>query len=243
MISSEMPELFGMTDRILVMSQGRLAGIVNTSEGHGRGRHATGHQIRGLIWTRKGKTFHGNETDIYRIFAAFSLAERHFRGSRGIGASYCGGGSPVFILFYFAGCAYAEFHPGYHGSGGGLYPHHRRGGPFFGAHGGVCGGNLCLHASDPRIRPAILSGAAAPAGIAPHYSGGSGPACSSAMLNGVIVAKLSVPPFITTLGTMVIVYGINSIYFDMAPNNSQPIGGLRPDFYFPGIGTSFSTYR
>jgi methyl-galactoside transport system ATP-binding protein len=32
MISSEMPELFGMTDRILVMSQGRLAGIVNTAE-------------------------------------------------------------------------------------------------------------------------------------------------------------------------------------------------------------------
>ncbi len=32
MISSEMPELLGMTDRILVMSQGRLAGIVNTPE-------------------------------------------------------------------------------------------------------------------------------------------------------------------------------------------------------------------
>ncbi len=32
MISSEMPELLGMTDRILVMSQGRLAGIVKTQE-------------------------------------------------------------------------------------------------------------------------------------------------------------------------------------------------------------------
>jgi len=32
MISSEMPELLGMTDRILVMSQGRLAGIVETKE-------------------------------------------------------------------------------------------------------------------------------------------------------------------------------------------------------------------
>ncbi len=31
-ISSEMPELFGITDRILVMSNGRLAGIVNTKE-------------------------------------------------------------------------------------------------------------------------------------------------------------------------------------------------------------------
>lgn len=32
MISSEMPELLGVTDRILVMSNGRVAGIVNTKE-------------------------------------------------------------------------------------------------------------------------------------------------------------------------------------------------------------------
>lgn len=32
MISSEMPELLGITDRILVMSNGRVAGIVNTKE-------------------------------------------------------------------------------------------------------------------------------------------------------------------------------------------------------------------
>ncbi len=30
MVSSEMPELLGITDRILVMSNGRLAGIVET---------------------------------------------------------------------------------------------------------------------------------------------------------------------------------------------------------------------
>ncbi len=60
------------------------------------------------------------------------------------------------------------------------------------------------------------------------------------MLNGIIVAKLYVPPFITTLGTMVMVYGINSIYFDMAPNNSQPIGGLRGDFTFLGSGHLFN---
>ena len=29
---------------------------------------------------------------------------------------------------------------------------------------------------------------------------------------------------------MVGIYGVNSIYFDMEPNQSQPIGGLRPDF-------------
>ena len=32
MISSEMPELIGMSDRIMVMSNGRVAGIVNTKE-------------------------------------------------------------------------------------------------------------------------------------------------------------------------------------------------------------------
>ena len=32
MISSEMPELLGVTDRILVMSNGRVAGIVETAQ-------------------------------------------------------------------------------------------------------------------------------------------------------------------------------------------------------------------
>ena len=32
MISSEMPELLGVTDRILVMSNGKLAGIVETAK-------------------------------------------------------------------------------------------------------------------------------------------------------------------------------------------------------------------
>lgn len=60
------------------------------------------------------------------------------------------------------------------------------------------------------------------------------------MLNGVIVSKFSVPPFIATLGTMVIILGINSIYFDLPPNDSQPIGGLRDDFTYLGSGSVFS---
>lgn len=55
-------------------------------------------------------------------------------------------------------------------------------------------------------------------------------------LNGYIVAKFKVPPFIATLGTMVAVYGANSLYFDMEPNQSQPIGGLRKDFSALGTG-------
>jgi methyl-galactoside transport system permease protein len=59
------------------------------------------------------------------------------------------------------------------------------------------------------------------------------------LLNGSIIAKLNVPPFIATLGTQVIVYGITSIYFNLPPNSSQPIGGLRKDFTFLGSGAVF----
>lgn len=56
-------------------------------------------------------------------------------------------------------------------------------------------------------------------------------------INGFLVSKFSLPPFIATLGTMVIIYGTNSIYFDMPPNDSQPIGGLRADFTELGTGS------
>lgn len=60
------------------------------------------------------------------------------------------------------------------------------------------------------------------------------------ILNGLIVSRFQVPPFIATLGTMVIVYGVNSIYFDLPPNHSQPIGGLRSDFSELGTGAIFA---
>lgn len=56
------------------------------------------------------------------------------------------------------------------------------------------------------------------------------------LFNGFVVSRFSVPPFIATLGTMVIVYGANSIYFNLPPNNSQPIAGLRKDFSELGTG-------
>lgn len=54
------------------------------------------------------------------------------------------------------------------------------------------------------------------------------------VINGFLVAKFNMHPFIATLAVQVIVYGVCSLYFDMAPNNSQPIGGVRPDFVFIG---------
>lgn len=50
------------------------------------------------------------------------------------------------------------------------------------------------------------------------------------LANGFVVAVLKVPPFIATLGMMIIVYGLNSIYFDRPPLGAQPIGGLDKDF-------------
>ena len=46
------------------------------------------------------------------------------------------------------------------------------------------------------------------------------------LLNGFIIAKFNVTPFIATLGTMLIIYGVNSTYFDRPPFGAQPIGGL-----------------
>ena len=50
------------------------------------------------------------------------------------------------------------------------------------------------------------------------------------LINGFIVAKLNVTPFIATLGSMIIIYGVNSIYFDRPPYGAQPIGGLDEKF-------------
>lgn len=49
-------------------------------------------------------------------------------------------------------------------------------------------------------------------------------------INGFVVAKLKVDAFIATLGMMVIVYGVNSIYYDRPPYGAQPIGGLSDSF-------------
>jgi len=50
------------------------------------------------------------------------------------------------------------------------------------------------------------------------------------LINGGIVSFLKVPPFITTLGSMVIIYGVASLYVDRPPHGALPIGGLRDDF-------------
>lgn len=48
------------------------------------------------------------------------------------------------------------------------------------------------------------------------------------LINGIIIAYLNVTPFITTLGTMIIVYGINSLYYDFV--GASPISGFDSGF-------------
>lgn len=55
------------------------------------------------------------------------------------------------------------------------------------------------------------------------------------IVNGTVVAYLKVPPFIATLGMMVIVYGLACIY-----TNAKPIGGLRNDFTKVATGKLFN---
>ena len=56
-------------------------------------------------------------------------------------------------------------------------------------------------------------------------------------VNGFMISKLKMLPFIATYGMSTIVYGINCLYFAKEPNNSQPIGGIRDELKF------FSTYK
>lgn len=48
--------------------------------------------------------------------------------------------------------------------------------------------------------------------------------------NGFIVSRLNVPAFLATLGTQLMLYGFSSLYFNKAPNNSQPLGSFTTAF-------------
>ncbi|MDO4429697.1 MAG: galactose/methyl galactoside ABC transporter permease MglC [Lonepinella koalarum] len=48
------------------------------------------------------------------------------------------------------------------------------------------------------------------------------------LLNGFVIAVLNVTPFIATMGTMIIVYGINSLYYDAV--GGSPIAGFSENF-------------
>ncbi len=45
-------------------------------------------------------------------------------------------------------------------------------------------------------------------------------------MNGFIISRFKITAFIVTLGTQVIAWGANLLYFDIKPNSSQPIGGV-----------------
>lgn len=56
-------------------------------------------------------------------------------------------------------------------------------------------------------------------------------------VNGFLITKFKMAPFIATFAMSTIVFGINSLYYALEPNRSQPIGGIRKDF------TQISNYK
>lgn len=56
------------------------------------------------------------------------------------------------------------------------------------------------------------------------------------LINGFIISQLKISAFIVTLGTQVIAWGVNLLYFDMEPNSSQPIGGVKASITKIGSG-------
>lgn len=53
------------------------------------------------------------------------------------------------------------------------------------------------------------------------------------VINGLVISSFKIPPFIATLGMMIIVWGVASIYTD-----AKPIGGLRADFTGMATGST-----
>ncbi len=51
-------------------------------------------------------------------------------------------------------------------------------------------------------------------------------------VNGFMITKLKMAPFIATFGMSTIVYGINCLYYAQKPNNAQPIGGISDKLTF-----------
>lgn len=54
------------------------------------------------------------------------------------------------------------------------------------------------------------------------------------VLNGLVVSVLNVPPFLATLGSQIVIYGVNMIY-----GKNQPIGTFKPEFIRIGQGKLF----
>lgn len=56
------------------------------------------------------------------------------------------------------------------------------------------------------------------------------------VINGFIISRFKITAFIVTLGTQVIAWGANLLYFDIEPNSSQPIGGVKEGITKMGSG-------
>jgi methyl-galactoside transport system permease protein len=57
--------------------------------------------------------------------------------------------------------------------------------------------------------------------------------------NGFIVAKLKMPAFLATLGSQLLFLGMNNLYLNCPPNNSQPLGAFVENFRKLGTSSIF----
>lgn len=64
-------------------------------------------------------------------------------------------------------------------------------------------------------------------------------AASLTAVNGFVVAKYKIHPFLATLGMMITAYGLLSIYFASGDPGPQPIGGFDPRYTQFVVGSTF----
>ena len=230
MISSEMPELLGMSDRIMVMSEGRLTGIL-------AGQEASEEEIMRLAAQQRSADSGGKSMNTQTIGKVKDyLAQRAIFVVLILLVIGIAVADPNFLAFstlrdilqqsstrliIALGAAFILITGGVDLSAGRVV----------GLTAVVSASMLQTDVYANRFFPDLPQ-----VSVVSPILIGIAAGLIVGFINGFIVAKLHVPPFIATLGTMVGIYGVNSIYFDMEPNQSQPIGGLRPDFTVWGSG-------
>jgi methyl-galactoside transport system permease protein len=236
MITSEMPELLGMSDRILVMCEGHLSGILNADNAspeevmYYASTYEDAKKKRRILPMSNTKRFNtkhfflGNAIYIILltlvvIITCISPKFLSFRVFRDILMQ-----SSVRIIMAL-GCMFICIAGSADLSGGRML-----------GLTAVIAGTLAQKATYhlkywpdlPELPVIVPILAAITVGII------------FGIFNGLVVSKLKVPAFLATLGTQMILLGINSIYFNRPPNNSQPLGGYTESFGKLGTDAIFN---
>ena len=231
MISSEMPELLGVTDRILVMSNGRVAGIVNTKEtSQDEILKLTAKYLKEVEMAEKQlekKKFNAKELlmngGIYLVLIILliiiGIKDASFFSLINFQNILTQSSVRVIIALGVAGLILTQ--------GTDLSA---------GRQVGVAAlvSAIFLQASGKALTLSKLPFGGIIKSMPPQVAivmviiivcliG-----ALFGFINGFIIAKLQVTPFITTLGTMIIFYGFNSLLFDAV--GASPVASFKPEY-------------